>query len=307
MATYNADEGLPGVSDLSGPLCAALIACAASGLSGTLRVNGDPGGVIYMDNGGLTGILTPGAPSAEVVLLRSGRVPEATWDAAFAASAANGGSMAAELAAGAGVGAGELEAVLWTTLADAMFVLASGHVEECEAYPGQVDYLLPLQPAADLDQLLGEAARRVRLLATLHGFAARERSRFVAVPAARQLAASSFRGSDEILALADGRRTARDIAFASGSGVYATLLQLTRLREAGVLAAVPSGSASATQETTSPSGEPDQADSPAKLPRRIAGLPALPRRAVSSITGRAAVQGLLGPRSGGNASPTSTE
>lgn len=33
-------------------------------------------------------------------------------------------------------------------------------------------------------------------------------------------------GQDEILALADGRRTTRDIAFALGRGVYATTLPL---------------------------------------------------------------------------------
>jgi hypothetical protein len=42
-------------------------------------------------------------------------------------------------------------------------------------------------------------------------------------------------GQDEILALADGRRTARDLAFALGRGVYATMLQLSRMQRAGLL------------------------------------------------------------------------
>lgn len=304
-----ADDAYAGPSGLphDGPLRTALTAYAASGLSGVLRVTGDPGGVIHLDGGGVAAIQTPGAPSAEVILLRSGRVSDTGWDAAFASSAANSRSMSAELVADAVVGAGELEAVLWTALADAMFVLASGHVEECEPQPGQVDCLLPLTPAADADLLLAEAARRVRVLATTDGIAGWHLDRFIAVPVAKRPGKQHPGGRDEIVALADGRRTPRDIAFASGHGVYATVLELARLREAGVLTVVPSGPASARRELTSPA--PEQADAPVELPRRSRGMPVLPRRTVDNrtATGRAAPHRLLGPRSGGNASPPGTE
>lgn len=297
---------------LSSLLRSALIACADGGLSGVLQVTGDPGGVIYLDGGGVTAIQTPGAPSAEVILLRSGRVSDVGWDAAFAASAANGRSMGAELESADLVGAGELEAVQWTALADAMFVLASGHVEECQPQPGEGDYLLPLIPAADPDLLLAEAERRVRVLAGLHGVAGPYRDRFVAVPVAKRPGTLLSRGRDEILALADGRRTPRDIAFASGRGVYATVLQLARLREAGALTVVPPSPASATPEPASGelvSGEPGQADAPPELPRRGRGMPVLPRRTAGNRTAaeRAAPYRLLGPRTGGNASPPGTK
>jgi hypothetical protein len=59
--------------------------CAAAGMSGALRVTGNPGGAIYFADGLVVAIETPGAPSPEVLLLRSHRVTESGWDAAFAA------------------------------------------------------------------------------------------------------------------------------------------------------------------------------------------------------------------------------
>jgi hypothetical protein len=42
-------------------------------------------------------------------------------------------------------------------------------------------------------------------------------------------------GRDELLALANGRRTPRDLAFALGRGVYATTLELGRMQYEGLL------------------------------------------------------------------------
>ena len=302
------------VPDVSGSLREALTACAAGGLTGVLRVAGDPGGVVHLIDGGLAAIATPGAPSAEVILLRSGRVSEAGWDAAFTASAASGTSMCAELVASSAAGTGELEALLRIALADAMFVLATGLVEECEPRPSQVDCLLALEPAADFGPLLAEAARRVRVLGATVG----ERDRFVVVPAAKRSGPPLSSGQDEIVTLADGRRTARDIAFASGRGVYATMLQLARLREAGVLTAVRSGPASAARERAPGTAGPaasagsaagDRSDAPGGLPRREKGLPSLPRRTVDARVNvsRTTPHRLLRPRSGGDVGPLGAE
>jgi hypothetical protein len=207
--------------------------CAAAGMSGALRVTGNPGGAIYFADGLVVAIETPGAPSPEVLLLRSHRVTESGWDAAFAAAAAAGRPMSAELVARQLVGSGELEILLRTAVADAVFVLASGTVEEYRAEPGQAEFMLLLQPGAETDWLLAEASRRIRVLATLPARHARDR--IVAAPAMLADRVQLGDGQDEILALADGRRTTRDIAFALGRGVYATTLALARMREAGQL------------------------------------------------------------------------
>ena len=132
--------------------------CAAAGMSGVLRVTGDPGGAIHLADGRVTAIETPGAPSPEVLLLRSHRVTESGWDAAFAAAAASGDRMSAELTRRELVGSGELEGLLRTALADALFVLASGTIEDYRAEPGPTDRVLPLEPGAEPDRLLAEAS-----------------------------------------------------------------------------------------------------------------------------------------------------
>jgi len=74
------------------------------------------------------------------------------------------------------------------------------------------------------------------------------RDRTVAAAGAVRPGVRLGEGQDEILALADGRRTARDVAFALGRGVYATMLQLTRMRQAGLLTTVSSRASGAGQE-----------------------------------------------------------
>jgi hypothetical protein len=289
-----------------GPLREALMVCAAAGMSGVLRVTGEPGGAIHLADGLLTAIETPGAPSPEVLMLRSHLVTESGWDEAFAAAAASGGRMSAELTRRELVGAGELEGLLRTALADAMFVLASGTVEEHRAEPGPADCMLPLEPGAEPDGLLAEASRRIRVLASLA--ARHDRNRITAVPGAVRPGVRLGDGQDEILALADGRRTPRDLAFALGRGVYATMLQLARMHEAGLLAPVSShGSGPGRAKADRPALD-DDLPSASGLPRRQRDLPAMPRR--PWVPGRPpelrAPLGVLRPRSGRDADSTET-
>ncbi len=118
-----------------GQLEQTLVSFARLRASGLLRVTGEPGGSVYLEDGRIAAISTPGAPDPEVILVRSGRIPEAGWSAVYAAAASDG-RMAAELVKRDLVGAGELEAVLRTALADALFALLAGRVEECRAGGG---------------------------------------------------------------------------------------------------------------------------------------------------------------------------
>jgi hypothetical protein len=289
-----------------GPLREALTVCAAAGMSGILRVTGDPGGAIHICDGLVAAIDTPGAPGPEVLLLRSHRVTESGWDEAFAAAAASGGRMSTELTRREMVGAGELEWLLRTALADAMFVLASGTVDEYRAEPGPVDFVLPLQPGAEPDSLLAEAWRRIRVLAALP--ARNGRDRIVAATGTVQPGVRLGEGLDEILALADGRRTGRDLAFALGQGVYATMLQLARIQQAGLLVAVsPRAADAAAAQNRRPANHNDLPMASA-LPRRQRDPAGGPRR--QWVPGRApellAPLGLLRPRAARDAGPGET-
>jgi len=270
-------------------LADALRVTSAGRATTVLRVAGEPGGFIYLVDGQVTAIDTPGAPGPEVILLRSGRVTEADWTAVFAAAAAVG-QLGAELSRRGAIGAGHLEAVLRLALADAMFVLASGQVTECRTEPPGAGHLLPLLPGMEPSWLLAEAERRMRALAALPDRLDHDRDRPAAVPGARPPAGPPGSVPEDLVNLANGRRTARDMAFVLGRGVYATTVQLSALHRDGLLTAgsrrrPASGGRAAGGGRAAAGGSPGgraagapPADEAAPLPKRRRGMAALPWR-----------------------------
>ncbi|HEX4830501.1 MAG TPA: hypothetical protein VH478_05350 [Trebonia sp.] len=252
----------------AGPLGTALADCATAGFSGVLHVIGAPGGTIYFAQGGVAAIETPWSPSAEVMLLRSGRIREPDWEAAYAAAAVARGHMRSELLSRSLIGAGELEAMLRSTLADAMFALAAGFVDTCRAEATTLEHVLALEPAADAAWLVAEARRRMQVLAAFPDPPLGARERVMAVPGALRAATMRGGGRDEILALADGRRTARDLAFALGHGLYTTLLTIARMRAEGLLAPAAQGAAEPDPRTYRQASPSADAGAVSALPRR---------------------------------------
>jgi hypothetical protein len=255
--------------------------CALHRASGVLRVTGEPGGSVHLADGGVVAISTAGAPGPEVILLRSGRVPETGWSSVFSAAASKG-VMKEELVKRDFIGAGELESLLRLAVADAMFALAAGQVEDCELEQEPAPCLLPLEPPAPASWLLGEAGRRIGVLAAAVHPVVHDRDRVSSVQGAWTPVVGPGDGQAEILALANGRRTARDIAFMQGRGVYAVTLQLTRMCGAGVLTV--GSSRGALPERPAPAAVPALTAEPAG-----GGAPALPRR-------RRGSSGAAGPR-----------
>jgi hypothetical protein len=287
---------------VSRPFREALVGCAAAAMTGVLRVTGAPGGTIYLSGGGVSAIETPGAPGVEVMLLRSRRVSESNWDLTFAAAVAAQRPMGAELVARGLLGAGELEALLRIVIADAMFVMAAGLVDSCDTEAGPADCLLSLDPPANVSWLLAETSRRLAVVAGYEGLAGHEHDRVFAVPGAVRPGAVRpgavlGSGRDEILALADGRRTPRDLAFALGCGVYATMLRLARMRADGLLAKA----AVAAESDGEAAGQSRPADGTAQsvtvsgLPKRRKDIPG------PSGHGMPVARWLLRPRSGADA------
>jgi hypothetical protein len=299
---------------VNGLLGEALKESAATRFSGVLRVDGWPGATVYLAGGGIAACETPGAPSLEVVLLRSRRVSESAWDAAFAAAAIANRHLTTELVKRELVRAGELEALLRTALADAIFALVSGQVDACRAEMSAVSSPLSLTPAARSGWLLAEATRRVQVLASFPEPAVSAQDRIAVAPVSavapvaadaahvvrRGLAPSE--GEAEILALADGRRTARDLAFALGRGLYATLLQLTRMRANGLVVIRPPGTEYPPdeEEPGGPSrGGDDNERTASGLPRRRKDRASPPRAITASVQ-------MLRPRTARSTKPDET-
>ena len=293
-----------------------LAGCATDRVSGVVRISGEPGGTVHLADGAVTAIDTPGAPGPEVILLRSGRVPESGWTAAFAATAISG-KVGAELVRRQFVGAGELEALLRTALADAMFALAAGEFAGYEVDKAMADCLLPLEPGVEPAWLLAETSRRFDVLASLPAPVEHDRDRWTAARGGAPAGAVLGSGQETVLALANGRRTARDMAFALGRGVYAVTLQLARMHAEGLLVpaarrvmpAQPSdpglrldGQGDAHNAASRPDTTPSEQAPPAPpLPRRRRGNSGQPRRprSVGGQLDRAALLRLLRPGGSG--------
>lgn len=235
----------------AGPLGEMLTEYAARGLSGTVRVIGDPGGLVHFSQGGVVAVDTSGAPGPELLLSRSGQISEPSWTLAYAAAAASG-QLTAELVRRRLIGAARLEALLRIALADAMFVLAAGQVDSCEAEVGEPVCLLALDPAVPVSWLLAETSRRLAVLTTLPSQLVPDRDRVSAKARPLDQRARLDDAQRDILALANGRRTARDLAFALGRGVFAITGELDRMHAAGLLTIGPRRGAAPAPQLTGP-------------------------------------------------------
>jgi hypothetical protein len=288
-----------------GPLDEALRECEAARFSGALHVIGAPGGIIWLVEGAVAAIETPWSPSPEVILLRSGRVPPADWEAAFAAASAARGRMTDELVTRGLVGAGELEAVLRTALADAVFAFAAGFVDTCRAEAGALDFEMPLEPGVEATWLMAEALRRMQVLAGFPGPPLHARARVTAVPQPARPDDLPGDARDGGLALIDGRRSIRDLAFARGRGLYVTMLEIARLRSSGLIALPAPGGRAPDDEDGNPRPRPGAVGPTASgLPRRRKDRPSQPKR-TGELDSRPfpAVLRLLRPRSDGGPKP----
>ncbi len=251
-----------------------LLACEVERLSGVLRVTGEPGGLIHLTDGNVTAIETAGAPGPDLVLVRSGRISETSWAGAFTAAAA-GGLMGSELVRRGLIEEGELEAVLRIALADAMFAVAGGRVHETTIEHATTLTLLPLEQPAAPGWLLFETSRRLRVLACAAGLVRHDQDRVTADPAAPAAGSGILPpGQDEIIALANGRRTARDMAFILGRGVYSLSLELTNMHANGLVNITsrrnigPARKQPAPQPTAVPATNDQPAAKASELPRR---------------------------------------
>ncbi|WP_327072794.1 hypothetical protein OG196_08590 [Kitasatospora purpeofusca] len=279
-----------------------LLALREVDFTGSVVVSSAPGGTIHLEHGLITAIETPGAPTAETLLLKSGRIGQADWTAAETAASSAGaasstgiGDLGAALVAQGSIGAAELEAVCASAVFDGAFALVLSPPGAWETVGTAPPAGLALRPGIEPKRLFEETARRTALLTRAWGppgELARTRIRPAAGvsgvggvdgvggvggvgggalpgPAAVRIPARHR----EILAAATGRRTARDIGFALGRGVFAVLLDLVRMDARQLLhrepaAAVPMAPSVAPR--TAP-GEPLPADGGQPLPRRVPG------------------------------------
>ncbi|MGJ6963327.1 hypothetical protein ACSDR0_15585 [Streptosporangium sp. G11] len=245
---------------------------SSEGFSGVLRVEGGPGGTLWVRDGLVVAATTPVAPGPESLLLRSGRVSEKDWTDAYTTGAPSD-RLAAELAGRGVIGEAALEAVCLAALFDAVFAMVLYGVESCVAEPlgpGDRLPLLPVQPGVGHERLARETARRMEHVETWRrlGLSLRVRPVPPAVPVPTLLGSDRIRRA--VLERATGRRTPRDIAFVLGKGLFSVMSEIARMVEEGVLDldGPPAGEGASALE---PAAEDPDEGPGSRLPRRRPG------------------------------------
>lgn len=188
--------------------------------------------MFHLQQGSVVAVESPGAPGVEALLLRSGRVSEADWAELFPARTAPENPDAGLVARGH-IGAAELQVVIAMALQDAVFAVVAGDMTDCVAAHDSPEG--PVAPGEDPLRLLDTAARRLAGLAALPHAVLPHRERVVAGQGVSGAAEELTPHRREILFLADGRRTPRDIAFALGRGVYGVTVEISRMLGEGLL------------------------------------------------------------------------
>lgn len=257
-----------------------LAACGRDGFTGEVRVAGSPGGIFHLHGGLVVAVESPGAPAPEALLLRSGRIGGEEW-AGLVRESDGARWPAAGLIAHGYAGAAQLRVVCAMALQDAVFAVVAGSVDGCEHGPATGPPPAPVAVGEPPTRLLQVASRKLTALRAQPYPVRPDRER--PVPASLSYAASRLGALQrELLAHADGRCTARDLAFRTGRGVYTVTVEVARMLGEGLLECVdapqpipvrlmPDGHGVRPREPAPPTPRPAPPPEAATLPRRRPG------------------------------------
>ncbi|AOR32360.1 hypothetical protein BFF78_15925 [Streptomyces fodineus] len=254
-----------------GGLGHALTACGRDGFTGELRVPGSPGGAFHLRNGLVVAAESPGAPGAEALLLRSERIDGERWTDLVRATGERW--PVAGLIAHGYAGAAQLRVVCLLALQDAAFAVVAGRVDAFERVTGTEPHA-PVAVGERPARLLEDAVRKAAAVAALPYPVRPDRERPLPRAAPDHARTPLQR---ELLAHADGRRTARDLAFCTGRGVYTVTVEVARMLGEGLLECVgpftepPLLMAPEAPVPRHPEPSAPEPEAPCELPRRAPG------------------------------------
>ncbi|MEV6240671.1 hypothetical protein [Lentzea sp. NPDC051838] len=189
-----------------------------------------------MRDGVVVAVDSPGSPGAETLLLSSGKIEEKDWTKALVESVESRSLQAALVAMGI-ITTAQVQDIVTTAVHDGAFAVAAGDIERCVVDESIDHPLLPAPEGVAADVLMSETARRLDALASLPIALSPYRDRVIAVDGAEQGCSTAERR--EIVAHATGRRTARDMAFALGRGLYPVTVEIALMLGDGLLEIAP--------------------------------------------------------------------
>ncbi|WP_406332605.1 hypothetical protein [Streptomyces sp. NBC_00203] len=214
-------------------LSRALDECHREKVTGGLRISGKPGGVFHFRDGLVVAVESPGAPGPEARMLRTGRIGGEQW-AELLREGEGKRWPETELVAHGYAGAAQLRVVCMMALQDAAFAVVAGRVDDCERLAVSQPFA-PIAVGEAPGRLLQEAARKLAAVAALPYPVRPDRERPAPIPGSDLRCLRLSAAQRELLAHADGRRTARDIAFATGRAVYTVTVGMARMIGEGLL------------------------------------------------------------------------
>lgn len=194
---------------------------------------GNAGGLFHLRDGAVISVESPGSLGVESLLLSSGRIEEGDWTAALVESVETRSLQAALVGRGV-IGAAELQGLVVDGVQDGAFAAAVGEIERHVVEEDSDPPLLPATEGVAPDLLLAATGRRLESIASFS--LSPYRDRLVPGGGAEEASTTERR---EIVALADGRRTARDLAFALGRSLYPVTVEIGLMLADGLLAIAP--------------------------------------------------------------------
>jgi hypothetical protein len=272
-------------------LARALATCGREEFTGGVRVSGRPGGTFHLRGGLVVAVESPGAPGPEALLLRSGRVGGEQWADLVRESGGTRWPLDGLVAHGY-AGAAQLRIVCVLALHDAAFAVVAGDIDDCELAPDAQPFA-PVSLGEPSSRLLQDAVRKRAAIAALPYPVRPDRER--PRPPAHDLDEAGLGLLQrELLTHVDGRRTARDLAFRTGRGVYPVTTEVARMLAEGLLECAdapvpipvrvpPEGPVVRRREQ--PALPPPQFTAPAELPRRNPGASGITETLVPEKSG----------------------
>ncbi|MEW1826611.1 MarR family transcriptional regulator [Streptomyces sp. NPDC088196] len=272
-------------------LARALADCGREEFTGGLRVSGRPGGIFHLRGGLVVAVESPGAPGPEALLLRSGRIGGEQWADLVRESGGTRWPLDGLVAHGY-AGAAQLRIVCVLALHDAAFAVAAGDVDGCELAPDAQPFA-PVSLGEPSARLLQDATRKLAAITALPYPVRPDRERPRAPAYALDEAGLGLL-QRELLTHVDGRRTARDLAFRTGRGVYPVTAEVARMLAEGLLECADSPvpipvrvppEAPVVRRREQPALPPPQFTAPAELPRRNPGASGITETLVPEKSG----------------------
>lgn len=215
----------------------ALIQLAAAKATGSIQINGFPGGVIYLVDGAVDYVESPAAVGVERLLIGSQRVDPDTWQAAVDARGPDR-YVGATLVERGHLTAGEVELCTLGAIHDAAYFVLTSEPAEVRFEAGARHWwgAAAAGPGLSAEDLLDRIEPQRRILDAAHPSAVTDLAPVVPI---RRVTADRVLLSGlqwEILLHADGSRTPCELAHLLARSGYAVVLETRRLAAAGLLA-----------------------------------------------------------------------